>query len=60
MNRLDRGRKHACPDCACKYYDLGKKDANCPKCGAKQAAPKMPRGTRLAKKTGGMPYRRYP
>jgi uncharacterized protein (TIGR02300 family) len=29
----DLGQKHECPDCGLKYYDLGKSDAVCPKCG---------------------------
>jgi hypothetical protein len=24
MNRSERGRKHVCPECECKYYDLKK------------------------------------
>lgn len=28
------GTKHECPSCNTKYYDLGKADAPCPKCGA--------------------------
>src|SRR3546814_6606715 len=31
--RSDRGLKHVCSACACKYYDLGNKGALCPKCG---------------------------
>ncbi len=30
----DLGNKHECPNCAVKYYDLGKSDPHCPKCGA--------------------------
>ena len=41
MDRLDRGRKHVCPECACKYYDLAKKVITCPRCGAKPAAAKL-------------------
>lgn len=58
MKIADRGRKHTCPDCACKYYDLGKKDAPCPKCGAAQAAPKMARGTRTVRKSMSASYKR--
>ena len=35
MKKTDYGRKHTCPECACKYYDLKKKTSTCPKCGAK-------------------------
>ena len=28
------GNKHECPNCGVKYYDLGKADPLCPKCGA--------------------------
>src|SRR3546814_814228 len=33
MKASDRGLKHVCSACACKYYDLGNKGALCPKCG---------------------------
>ncbi len=26
------GEKHVCASCGCKFYDLGKEDAFCPKC----------------------------
>lgn len=29
----DLGDKHECPNCGVKYYDLGKSDAVCPRCG---------------------------
>jgi hypothetical protein len=60
MNAVERGAKHTCSDCAGKYYDLGKKDANCPKCGGKPLVAKMPRSTRPARKSGATPFRRYP
>lgn len=28
------GDKHTCADCETKYYDLGRTDATCPKCGS--------------------------
>jgi hypothetical protein len=34
------GRKHECAECGAKYYDLGKADPACPKCGAKAGAQK--------------------
>lgn len=33
-NAAELGTKHECPSCGTKYYDLGKADAPCPKCGA--------------------------
>ena len=30
------GNKHECFSCGTKFYDLGKSDALCPKCGANQ------------------------
>lgn len=30
----DLGEKHICDDCETKYYDLGKSDATCPRCGS--------------------------
>ncbi|MGF1593866.1 MAG: FYDLN acid domain-containing protein [Kiloniellaceae bacterium] len=35
MLKAERGIKHSCTECGCKYYDLKKKVAACPKCGAK-------------------------
>ena len=29
----DLGEKHICADCDTRYYDLGRPDATCPKCG---------------------------
>ncbi len=31
------GTKHECPNCSAKYYDMGKSDPTCPKCGANEA-----------------------
>lgn len=28
------GQKHTCADCETRYYDLGRQDATCPKCGS--------------------------
>lgn len=30
----DLGDKHTCADCDTRYYDLGRPDATCPKCGS--------------------------
>ena len=38
------GKKHTCFQCGGKFYDLGKPEAVCPKCGANQkAAPAKPK-----------------
>ena len=34
---IELGTKHECPSCSTKYYDLGKSEAPCPKCGTSQA-----------------------
>ena len=31
---IELGTKHECPSCGVKYYDFGKSDVPCPKCGA--------------------------
>ena len=31
---VELGTKHECPSCGTKYYDLGKAEAPCPKCGS--------------------------
>lgn len=36
MPELKLGTKHECFSCGTKFYDLGKNDAICPKCGANQ------------------------
>ena len=43
MEKSERGRKHICPDCTTKYYDLKKDVVTCPRCGAAPAAPKTAR-----------------
>lgn len=58
MNKVDRGRKHLCPDCGCKYYDMKKKAVACPKCGAKPAPQKLPRSGRAATASRGVNFRR--
>jgi uncharacterized protein (TIGR02300 family) len=30
----DLGEKHICGDCDTRYYDLGRPEATCPKCGS--------------------------
>ena len=51
------GSKHACPECARKYYDFGKTEALCPNCGAKAPVKKerkpAPTGRRSNRTTFG-------
>jgi hypothetical protein len=50
MTVSTRGDKHVCSDCACKYYDLGKKGATCPKCGGAAIQKKLPSSGRPVKR----------
>ncbi len=34
----DLGKKHECAECGTKFYDLGKADPICPRCGSNQRA----------------------
>jgi uncharacterized protein (TIGR02300 family) len=36
MPELKLGTKHECYNCGTKFYDLGKSESICPKCGANQ------------------------
>lgn len=36
MPELKLGTKHTCYNCSTKFYDLGKNEMVCPKCGADQ------------------------
>jgi uncharacterized protein (TIGR02300 family) len=36
MAELNLGTKHECYNCGTRFYDLGKPEALCPKCGANQ------------------------
>jgi uncharacterized protein (TIGR02300 family) len=36
MPELKLGTKHECYNCGTKFYDLGKPESICPKCGANQ------------------------
>lgn len=51
MKPSQTGAKHVCADCACKYYDLGKKDAICPKCGGKPVEQKLQSSGRPVRKS---------
>ncbi len=35
----DLGKKHECETCGMKFYDLGKAEAICPKCGPPEKEP---------------------
>jgi len=59
MNTSDRGLKHACPECATKYYDLRKEVVACPRCGAKPLAAKVSEAAHPARKTGRTTLGRY-
>ena len=41
MSRSKLGKRHRCFQCSCAFFDLGKNDPICPRCGADQRkAPK--------------------
>ena len=58
MNHPERGRKHLCPKCAIKYYDLGRKSINCPQCGGKPAEAQLSRATYTTKKAGARAFKK--
>jgi len=60
MNATDRGRKHTCPDCNAKYYDLHMKVVACPACGAKPPVAKLSRRAPAVKKTVRTTFGRFP
>src|ERR1035441_9060984 len=46
----DLGKKFTCFQCSAKFYDFGKPEAVCPKCGANQkAAPAKPKAVKKEK-----------
>ena len=51
MITADRGRKHVCPDCACKFYDMKAETPACPKCGGTPIPVKLPRNRAHARKS---------
>lgn len=57
---LDRGTKHVCPSCKCKYFDLKKPVLACPICGAAPPEPEAPKAPRLAPKSRRLAFGRYP
>ncbi len=60
MNTSDRGTKHVCPDCQCKYYDLRNEVVACPKCGAKPLAEKSRKAAQPSKDVGRRKLWHYP
>jgi hypothetical protein len=60
MDRVDRGLKHTCSECAAKYYDLRMKVDACPKCGTKRPAAKAAKAPRKAPSAWGSAFRKYP
>lgn len=60
MDPSDRGLKHLCPDCGCKYYDMRKAAVACPKCGAKPAPAKLQRSNRPVRTNKTPSFRGYP
>lgn len=59
MNKSDRGLKHVCAECGCKYYDLKRKVVACPKCGVKEPVKKPTRPGRPARSGRGFAFRGY-
>jgi len=49
----DYGNKYICFECGCKFYDLKKKVALCPKCGADQEVSHKKRKGRGPSKSAG-------
>jgi uncharacterized protein (TIGR02300 family) len=60
MNPSDRGAKHVCPECQCKYYDLRSEVVVCPKCGAKPLPAKVRKAANTSKEAGRTKFWRYP
>lgn len=61
MTTVNRGTKYACPECASKYYDMGKAVVLCPRCGAKPPVAKALRSGRPAGAKASRPkFNRYP
>jgi uncharacterized protein (TIGR02300 family) len=63
MEATERGRRHICPECTTRYYDLNRSSVACPKCGATSPAPKLVRAARPPKEAnrvnGRMNTRRF-
>lgn len=59
MTGAQRGSKHVCSECGCKYYDLGKKGAVCPKCSAPPIGQKLQSSGRPAKRSSRRTFGQY-
>lgn len=46
VGKVDLGVKLTCESCGCRFYDLGKQPATCPKCGAQNHRPQVFRSRR--------------
>lgn len=51
MADVKLGEKHTCAECGAKFYDLGKPNAVCPKCGTPLPQPEPTRGRKASKST---------
>ena len=51
MNNHDRGEKRECPNCGAKFYDLGRKTLDCPKCRTKISIDSLNKESVLSKRT---------
>lgn len=60
MTASQRGLKHVCSECACKYYDLGTKGALCPKCGGQEVATKLRASGRPVRKSARNTFGHFP
>ena len=60
MTAAQRGLKHICSDCACKFYDLGTKGALCPKCGGQRITAKLQASGRPVKRSARSNFGQYP
>jgi hypothetical protein len=60
MTSAQSGAKHVCSQCACKYYDLGKKGAVCPTCGGEAIGRQLHASGRPVKKSRRSTFWRYP
>lgn len=60
MKTSERGRKHVCPECKVKYYDLKKEVIACPICGAKPPAAEAPKAAQPGRRAGRAAFGRFP
>lgn len=47
MGKVDLGEKLTCSSCGARFYDLNKKPALCPKCGAENQRPKATKSKKV-------------